>query len=116
MARPRPSELTLLNRFWKSVLINIDGCWEWQKAVNPETQYGTMRWDGLTKTAHRISWEFHFGDPGELHVLHKCDNRKCVRPDHLFLGTNLDNILDSMRKGRRKRPWQKVPWQRKEAA
>jgi hypothetical protein len=49
----------------------------------------------------RFSWYLHFGDPGDKFVLHTCDNPPCVRPDHLFLGTNLDNIRDMLRKRRR---------------
>jgi hypothetical protein len=50
---------------------------------------------------HRVAWELAFGPiPEGLWVLHHCDNPPCVRPDHLFLGTNLDNVQDKCRKGR----------------
>ena len=51
--------------------------------------------------AHRISWELNFGEiiPG-MEVCHKCDNRACIKPDHLFLGDHYDNMYDCMKKGR----------------
>jgi len=80
------------------------GCWLWTKTTYGRG-YGCMF---LTKTggprnmkAHRFSWELHNGPiPDGLHVLHKCDVRTCVNPDHLFLGTNQDNIDDRVKKGR----------------
>lgn len=79
----------------------MSGCWLWTGAVQPETGYGALNRVGGVVGAHRLSWELHRGPiPYGLHVLHKCDIRSCVNPDHLFLGTNKDNIDDMKRKGR----------------
>ena len=60
--------------------------------------------NGKPTKAHRASWIYHYGSiPDGKQVLHKCDNRLCINPKHLFLGTNLDNIIDCMVKGRRGR-------------
>lgn len=79
------------------------GCWLWGGYRN-EDGYGVVRVGGrgakLT-LAHRLSWTLHCGEiPEGLHVLHSCDTPSCVRPDHLFLGSNLDNIRDRQAKGR----------------
>lgn len=72
--------------------------------------------DGATG-AHRAMYAATFGDPGRLHVLHKCDNRLCVNPDHLFLGTAKDNCQDKIGKGRaqdqtgEKGPGAKLTWE-----
>ena len=73
-------------------------CWLWAGAHN---RYGHLAVNGETKLAHRVSWELAHGPiTGGMNVLHKCDTPLCVRPDHLFLGTQRENILDAVRKGR----------------
>ncbi|HEX7095668.1 MAG TPA: HNH endonuclease [Acidimicrobiales bacterium] len=54
--------------------------------------------------AHRFAWRITHGAPGKLFVLHRCDNTSCVRPDHLFLGTQADNMQDKITKGRAATP------------
>jgi hypothetical protein len=87
--------------FWKRVN-KTDGCWEWTGAMLL-TGYGQMLWvDRKCAKAHRISWIIENGNiPDGMCICHHCDNRKCVRPDHLFLGTIADNNRDMDAKGRR---------------
>lgn len=75
------------------------GCWNWAGMKNPNG-YGQVKRDGKFLLAHRYSYMLHKGDIGEYFVLHKCDNRKCVNPDHLFLGTQKDNQQDMKAKKR----------------
>jgi len=100
--RSRP-KVPLDVRFWRRVEKG-DGCWRWGGTIHEATGYGVIG-RGATEEglayAHRLSWEFENGEiPDGLYVLHKCDNRWCVRPSHLFLGSHLDNIADSYAKGR----------------
>lgn len=77
-----------------------DGCWNWTGLLN-RTGYGIIGMSGRAKLAHRISFEAYAGRIPELMcVLHKCDNRRCVNPDHLFIGTRKDNADDRGDKGR----------------
>ena len=76
-----------------------DECWEWKRFLSRKG-YGRF-YDGVCMVqAHRYSYELFKGvTPGKLHILHKCDNKKCCNPNHLFLGTNRDNVDDAISKG-----------------
>lgn len=97
----------LASRFWSKVDKSsteiksphvTSPCWEWVAGV--AARYGRFAWNGETR-AHRVSWVLSHGDvPDGLCVLHRCDNPPCIRPEHLFLGTHLDNSMDKEQKGR----------------
>lgn len=80
------------------------GCWLWIKSIRKESGYGSIGDGGRVFPAHRISYELHRGEIEEgLLVCHKCDVRSCVNPDHLFLGTQQDNMDDMREKHREAR-------------
>jgi uncharacterized protein YerC len=87
-----------MKNFWSKVDKTKD-CWEW-KAYKDKKGYGKFNLNGNTVRTHRVSWILTYGNPGNLCVLHKCDNPSCVNPEHLFLGTYDDNNKDRNKKGR----------------
>ena len=95
----QPLYNTLMNdNFWSKV-VETDSCWLW--LGSKRDGYGMFWSNGKLVSAHRMAWEIVHGRiPDGLLVLHKCDIRECVNPEHLFLGTHLDNFLDCIMKGR----------------
>lgn len=93
---------TLEERFWNFVdRRGRDECWMWT-GTKVKQGYGMIRIKNKGVYAHRVSLELHQGafDPA-LRVLHRCDNPPCVNPHHLVLGTQRENVIDMMAKGRR---------------
>lgn len=99
-------------RFW-SYVQKTDKCWIWT-GHRYKDGYGQFKFNRKTNYAHRVSYLFCKGELGNLWVLHDCDTPLCVNPDHLFLGTQQDNVDDMIRKGRKitlsgeECPWSKL--------
>lgn len=93
-------------RFWSYVNKNgpiirpeLGPCWIWTGGL--VDGYGKFSINGVTELAHRFSWKLAGHDlPDEALVCHECDNRPCIRPDHLFMGTDKTNVRDMINKGR----------------
>ena len=88
-----------LEQFYERIN-KTETCWLWTGTVANNGR-GVFKINNKLKQAHRISYEVHFGEiPQGLLVCHKCDNGLCVNPEHLFLGTQQDNINDCVNKNR----------------
>lgn len=93
-----------IRRFVAKVAFEDNGCWLWigSSSGRPGMTYPCF-FDRKIIKGHRWSYQFFKGEIADgLFVLHKCDNPMCVNPDHLFLGTNQDNVKDAVSKGRHK--------------
>lgn len=100
----RKSLFDLLSRY----TVSDNGCWEWSGALSKTGGYGIVCLfaDGRRQTvhAHRLQWMHTFGRISDgLFVMHICDNRRCINPDHLRLGTAAENMADCTAKGRQAR-------------
>lgn len=95
--------LTFQERFEEKIFYSPDGCWYWTGAVYMQG-YGVLTHEQRHLKAHRVAYELYKGKiHSGLFVCHHCDNKLCLNPDHLFLGTHLDNMLDMTLKGLRPR-------------
>lgn len=95
----RQQRLAKSNEIFWSRVDRTGDCWVWK--LKPATKFGYCRFSKML--AHRKAWEITHGPiPKGMQVCHHCDNPKCVRPEHLFLGTQEDNVHDMMGKGRMK--------------
>ena len=93
---------TIKQRFWNKIRENFHtDCWEWLGTTTGNNGYGSMRISTQeTAYVHRLSYVMYKGKiPPDMKVLHTCDNPVCCNPNHLFLGTQLDNIKDRDMKG-----------------
>lgn len=112
--RPLPA-ITEKNKrnFFKKVSRSANGCHDWTGSKNSEGR-GFLSLSGDMYLAPRIAYMLHFEvDPGNLNCLHACDNPSCVNPDHLFLGSQSENVRDCMRKSRRNSPRGERQWSAK---
>lgn len=105
-----------LRKSYEKKVVRGEGCWGWTGAINTNG-YGHIRLaKGWSMGAHRTSWLLNFGEiPKGIQVLHACDNRLCTNHEHLFLGTQKDNMRDCSNKGRTRATFQKgsIPHNRK---
>ena len=106
---PVPYLKRLEGRFWSKVDKSCSsGCWKWLATLSG-AGYGQFRVHSRWVGAHRVSWQLSYGDipEGKL-VLHKCDVKNCVNPDHLYIGTHPDNREDSMLRDSNSLPHRRV--------
>ena len=101
MPTPAKDYAEILLRLLRNISINLNGCWNWQGSKSVKG-YGRIKFEGVYWSTHRLMAFLKLSDLGEGSVVcHRCDNPSCINPDHLFVGTQLENILDRDLKGRR---------------
>lgn len=104
MARPPQDPKIRFDKF----VVKMNGCHEFQSTIQKDG-YGRFFYKGKQAQAHRVAYELSIGEiPEKMVICHKCDNRKCVNPEHLFLGTTKDNVLDMYKKNRQATPSRKI--------
>ncbi|MGN7818814.1 HNH endonuclease signature motif containing protein [Chitinophaga sp. 22536] len=90
-----------MKRFWEKIEKKKVGCWKWKASTRGKTGYGAFKYKGKVIDAHRFSYILHKGYiPEGFLVCHICDNRLCVNPSHLILGTSMDNYNDGVSRGK----------------
>lgn len=96
MSRTTP----IYERLYQNTFYSPDGCWYWLGPLS-SGRYGTICFNGKNERVHRVSYILSKGPIAKgLCVCHSCDNEKCINPDHLWLGTQVENIYDMVNKGR----------------
>ena len=100
-APSRPFDAKVFALFWSKVIVNgASDCWPWRAGLTTKG-YGNFSLNGIHTHAHRVAYWLAIGEiPINMFVCHGCDNRKCCNPSHLFLGTDQDNTIDMVQKGR----------------
>lgn len=107
-----PSRLApeLIERFWARVQC-ADKCWRWVGHIHSQTGYGSFSFRGRGYRAHRLSLMIHGHIvPGDKDACHHCDNRWCVNPDHLYVGTRKQNMADCTERRRHNKPKGETHW------
>lgn len=104
----KPAELRMwkmtigneLRKKFERCFISSPSCWLWISGTDSHG-YGKIQYQCSSHKAHRLAYQIYVGNiPDGLHVLHRCDNPRCVNPDHLFIGSHADNMKDKTTKGR----------------
>lgn len=95
-----PVARDVFDRLFEKTAVQDNGCWDFTGHLNAYG-YGTIAFNNRSVLAHRMAYILCVDDiPTDMNVLHTCDNPACVNPEHLFIGTQIDNIIDMTTKGR----------------